>query len=521
MLNNYIAKSSIMNRKKRQTPALMRVTIILLLLLTSLLAEVTPVTRVGIITPFTKGGDNDSLAAKAVSAIRKKYNSIEGLGSYTEKRMRRGVESFDKRYPQYCHEPRCAAALGQLLELDRMIFGDVIQNGNQYAVEFTLVDVTTQEIISTASLEGDPNVPLDKVISGAIDVLEDQPDSSISKDLSRYYGEEVDNKKAMYIATGSWIAFGSAFALIGNEQQKTKVEYSNSLTGIDPSMKATPKSARAKGLGNCYVAIAKDAYGAYYNPAGAAWVGNAQASVSYRNHFGMVNSMSAAFVGKATRELGWGHTFSYSGSPESFFQEIEFGTLISYKFNNLFGKMRPFSVGAKLNIASTRTTGSSGSVYDQKGTEYGFGLDIGMLFELTQRIDLGLVFNNIPYVIIHNNETQGLRSVENRPSAFKLGASYEVSYATLLIAEGTFPLYDDQLFRFAGGVEQKLGGVFVLRLGAEKETLQSYNAPWHLTTGLGFVIPAKERNIYLDGAYDFNTRSELLGIWDISLKIDI
>jgi hypothetical protein len=136
-------------------------------------------------------------------------------------------------------------------------------------------------------------------------------------------------------------------------------------------------------------------------------------------------------------------------------------------------------------------------------------------------INLGLVFDNIPNVMIHNNETQGVRSIENSPSSFRMGATYEVTYATMLIAEGTFPLYDDQLFRFAGGVEQKLGGVFILRLGAEKETLQSYDSPWHLTSGFGFVIPRKDKNIYLDGAFDFNTDRSLLGIWDISVKVDL
>ena len=479
-----------------------------------------PVTRVGVLTPFISG-DDTLLQKESVDAIKKKFHQLGGYDVYTEKRMRSGVQAFDKKYPEFCHEPRCAANLGELLDIDRVIYGDVTKNGNRYAVELTLVDVATQKIVNTASIEGDDGVPLDKVIDGAINIIEEIPDSSLNNEINRYYGEEVDNRKTMAIASGTWIAFGTAFALIGNEQQPTKVEYSDQLSGIDPSMRATPKSARAKGMGNCYVAAAKDAYGAFYNPAGASWTKRAQAAVSYRSHFGMVNSMSAAFVGKATKEIGWGHTFSYSGSPNSYYQELDFGSIISYKVNNLFGKMRPFSIGAALNIASNRTTGGSGSEYDQKGTEFGFGLDVGMLFELTRKIDLGFVFDNIPFVMIHNNETQGTRSTESRPASFKLGATYKVSYATLLIAEGNFPLYQDQLFRFAGGLEQKIGSVFMLRFGAEKETLQSYDSPWHLTTGFGFKFPIKERNLYLDGAFDFNTNRDLLGIWDVSLKMDI
>ncbi len=494
---------------------------ILILILVSLLfaGERAYLTRVGVLSPQTSG--NTELQKKAAKFINNKYHEIGEYDVYTAHRMKDAIEVFEKDYPEYCHEPRCAAVLGATLELDRMLYGSVVDNHDRFAVELTLVDVITRQIVSSTSLEGEAGVSLEEVVNGAMNKIHGIEDKQLSANLDRYYGEKVDNKKTMYISMGSWVAASAAFALIGNDQQSETVEYTDDLSGIDPSMRSTPKSARAKAMGNCYVAVAKDAYGAFYNPAGASWVKGPEGSVSYRNHFGEVSSMSGSFVAKATREIGWGHTFSYSGSSESYFQELDFGTIFSYKFNDLFGKLPPFSIGAALNIASTRTTGGSGSQYDQEGTEFGFGLDIGMLFELTKKIDLGLVFNNIPHVMIHNNVTQGLRSVETRPAAFQLGATYEVGYATMLIAEGTFPLYQDQVFRLAGGVEQRLFSFMMMRLGAEKETLQSYDSPWHLTAGFGFIVPIKEKHIYIDGAYDFNTSKELLGIWDVSVRFEL
>lgn len=493
---------------------------VLLILLLSSVVSSEVLTRVGVIKPFFYGADSTA-QEQAEKYIQKKLHDIGGYDVYNSARLEDAIEVFEKDYPAYCHEPRCAAVLGATLELDRMIYGTVIDNNNRFAVELTMVDVATRQIVDEASLEGDPGVSLEQVVNGAMNKIHDIEDTLISATMNRYFGEEVDNRKVMYIAGGSWMAFGMAYGLIGNERQENKVEYSEHLSGIDPSMRATPKSARAKAMGNCYIAAAKDAYGAFYNPAGASWVDGMQGAVNYRNHFGLISSMSASFVGKATREIGWGHTFSYSGSAESYFQELDFGTIFSYKFNDLFGKLPPFSVGAALNFSSTRTTGGVGSQYDQEGTEFGFGFDLGMLIELTRKIDLGLVLNNVPHVMFHNNITQGQRSVENRPSSFRMGATYQVAYPTMLIAEGTFPLYDDQNFRFAGGLEQRLFGLFLLRMGAEKETLQSYDSPWHLTTGFGFEIPIKERYIYIDGAYDFNTSRELLGIWDVSVKFDI
>lgn len=491
------------------------------LLLSSVLSAAESDTRVGVLTPFFHGQDS-SIQKRSVQIIQDKLHEYGGYNVYTERRMRDAIEVFEDKYPTYCHEPRCAAVLGATLELDRMIYGTVVQNDDRFAVELTLIDVASRKIVNETSLEGEAGVALEKVVTGAMNKIHDVEDTLISESLSRYYGEEVDNKKMMYIAGGSWIAAGLAYGLIGNEFQSNKeTNDPGELSGIDPAMRTVPKSARAKGMGNCYVAAAKDAYGAFYNPAGAAWTKGMQAAVSYRNHFGMVSSMSAAFVGKATREIGWGHTFSYAGSKDSYFQELDFGTIFSYKFNDLFGKLPPISLGAALNISSNRTTGGSGSEYDQTGTEWGFGFDFGLLMELTRKIDLGIVFYNAPHLIFHHNSWSEKKSVEPRPTSYKVGATYEVRYGTLLIAEGTLPLSSDQTFRFAGGLEQRLFSVLLIRLGAEKETLQSYDAPWHLTAGFGFDVPIKERHIYIDGAFDFNTSRELLGIWDVSIKVDI
>jgi len=506
-----------MYNKKFLIPKVIQV--MLLLLVVSTVSEGYE-TRIGVITPFFRGVDS-TLQGESVKLITRKLHELGGYDVFTEDRLRDAIDAYEEDYPQYCHEPRCAAVLGTILDLDKMLYGTVVENQNRIAVELTMVDVASHKIVNGASLEGDDGVSLEQVIIGVLNQIEEVEDTSVSVEMNRYYGEVIDRLKPMAIASGSWVAFGSLFSVIGNDRQDTYIEYQDTLSGIDPSMRATPKSARAKAMGNCYVAAAKDAYGAFYNPAGASWVDDMEASASYRNHFGMVNSMSASFVAKSTREIGWGHTFSYSGSPESYFQELDFGTLFSYKFNDLFGKLPPFSVGAALNIASTRTTGGSGSEYDQKGTEIGFGLDLGMLIELSRKIDLGLVFNNVPHVMFHNNKTEGTRSIENRPASFRLGATYEVGYATMLIAEGTLPLYQDQVFRFAGGVEQRLFSVLLFRLGAEKETLQSFDSPWHLTAGLGFDIPVKEQHVYIDGAYDFNTTKELRGVWDISIRWEL
>jgi hypothetical protein len=296
-------------------------------------------------------------------------------------------------------------------------------------------------------------------------------------------------------------------------------------------MRTIAKSARAKAMGNCYIALSKDAYGTFYNPAGASWVKGPEASANYQSRFGLLNTISASFVHKATREIGWGHTLIYAGHPESFYQELYFSTLVSYRFSDL-GPLPPFSFGANINVSSARTTGGSGSEYDQKGTAVGFGLDIGFLIELTQNIDFGFVFNNIPTLTFYNNGSSSEKEIgsdiyqeyryrENSPASLGLGGSFKVSYATLLVAEGKVPLYKDQPWRFGGGIEQQIANPVRLRLGASKEVFAEYETPWHLTAGGGVRFPIKKKYIDIDGSYEFITDMELRHIWDISLKIDL
>lgn len=480
-------------------------------------------TRIGVMNLFTNldGIEAATLSKKSVNLIKKRYHELGGYDVFTQDRMEESYETFSKNFPDYCHEPRCVSVIGSALELDRVLYGSVVKNGSHYAIMFTLVDVASKDIIDSCSIEGDDNASLKDVIDGGIAIINSSKDDDLASSLNRYYGEEVDNKKAMLISSGSVIAAGLFMAFIGTDYQNDKIDFTDKLSGIDPLMSAIPQSARAKAMGNSYVAASKDAYGAFFNPAGAVWVDGPDMAISFQNRFGAVNSFSGAFINKATKKLAWGHTVEYSGSPDSYLMELYLSTLASYKFNNLWGFMPPMSMGARFKINSIRITGTDGSDYSQKGTGYGFGLDLGFLLELSKQIDFGMVFTNLPSINIFNNESGGYRYVEPSPMALKLGGVFRVHYNTMLIAEGTIPLYADQSWRLAGGVEQKLFSYVRLRAGAEKTIFHSYDSPWHLTTGLGIDVPVKEKHIAVDASYEINTDLIMTNTWDVSIRVGL
>ncbi len=477
-------------------------------------------TRVGVMDPFTNTNNNE-LSRKSLKIIKSQFHKLGGYDVFDQSRMEDAYSAFRKKFPKYCHEPRCIAVLGSSLELERILYGNIVDNGDKYAVEFTLVDVNSRNVINTCKLEGKPGVELEDVIRGAINDITGEDEKKLSNELNTYYGEEVNHKKQMLISSGSVVAAGLFMAFIGVDHQDEKIEINEKLSGIDPSLSSMPQSARAKAMGNCYVAASKDAYGAFFNPSGAAWTDGPDASVSFQNRFGTINSFSGSFINKATKELAWGHTIQYSGGPESYLTELFLSSLASYKFNDLGGFMPPFSIGAKLKINSFRLTGDDGSAYAQKGSGYGFGADFGFLIELSRNINYGLVLTNIPMVNTFNNETQEYKYYETSPLALKMGGTFQVHYSTLLIAEGHFPLYRDQSWRLAGGVEQRIFSYILLRAGAEKTIFKSYDSPWHITAGLGVDVPVKTKRIGLDFSYELNTDLILSNIWDISIRVDL
>jgi hypothetical protein len=487
-------------------------------------------TRIGIMNPYTNNEDT-LMSQDAARCIRDALHEIGRYDVYIQSRMEDAYRVVGNHFPEYCHEPRCIASLGNSLQLERMIFGEVGFNDNCYFVELKVVDAVSKKVVNQCSFEGKDGAALSDVIKTAIFRIHEIDTLSSPAELDRYFGEKVNNVKPALISTSAYMGLGLLIALLGNDHQNAWARIDEKLSGIDPSMRTVAQSARAKSMGNCYVALAKDAYGAFYNPAGASWIEGPEASVNYQGRYGLLNTISASFLNKATREVGFGHTLIYSGHPESYYMELYFSTLASYRFLDV-GKLPPFSIGANINVSSARTTGGSGSEYDQKGTAVGFGLDVGFLIELTDKIDFGFVFNNIPTFTFYNNASSSEKEIgseiyneyrykENSPASVRLGGAFEVSYATLLVAEGEIPLYRDQNWRFAGGIEQQITNIIRIRGGASKNVFTIYEMPWHLTFGGGVQFPIKHKKVDIDVSYELLTDLELRHIWDISFKIDL
>lgn len=490
-------------------------------------------TRIGILNLDVWGGD-EAAGSEAVDMLVGHLTEVGAYDVFTQGQMESAFEKLGERMPKYCREPRCACAIGSALQMDRMLYGSLDKNEKTYGVRLTLVDVVSRQIIEHAELEGDPGAGLVDVLKVAVMQLHGQLDEGVDTRTHKYFGRQVDNKKQLYISAPACVAAGLAFGLASGSLLKKdennavagidyRVDYGamegdmDELLGVSSGADLVPMFGRPAAMANAYVAASDDAYGVFWNPAGLAWVANAEAALGYQYRFGLDN-FAASFVNKATREIGFGQGFMHNSDRDKLFYEDFFISSLAYKFNRWIPFMRPIGVGANLKVISKRT-GDAGTASSVTGSAFGFGLDLGAQLELSENIRGGILFKNVPTVINWYNSLTDTSYFEPVPATFYWGGTFQAGYMTFLACEVQTPLNSDQVWRFAGGAERIIFRVFRIRAGIQKEV--AFDTPWKFTGGFGLNVNTESlfgRYLVVDGSYEFNTLTVFAHPVNISLR---
>ena len=136
------------------------------------------------------------------------------------------------------------------------------------------------------------------------------------------------------------------------------------------------------------------------------------------------------------------------------------------------------------------------------------GLDLGLLWELSDQIRYGLLFRDVPVLNYWKNVMTDRRYMEPQASSLQMGGTFQAGYSTFLIAEGQIPLYKDQPWKMAGGLEHEFFNLFFLRAGLQREIMALYETPWKITGGFGLKVNTEQlagKCLSLDGSYEYNT----------------
>jgi opacity protein-like surface antigen len=482
-------------------------------------------TNIGVLALDIQGGGPE-FAAEAMTAIQQSLMEVGAYQIFSPEAMAKAYEGIGLKMPGHCREPRCAAAIGNDIKMDRMIYGSIDKNEKSVAVALTLIDVPSKQIVESVALEGGPGVALVDVMKTAVQEIHGQRDKNVNSNTHTYYGPQVHNEKQLLISAPACIAAGVIMGLAngsvtGKDNNSNSVErdYSSfegdreNMFGIGTGADRIPMFGRPNALANCYVAASDDAYGVFFNPAGLSWIGGAEASVGYQYRFAGLSNIAGSYVNKATREIGFGQGILYSGDKLQ--SEMYFVSAVSYKFNELVSFLRPLSLGASVKVL-TKWTGKGASESSSTGSSFGFGLDLGLKWELTENIHYGLLFKNVPSFGHWNNTLTDTSYGETSPATLAMGGTFQANYATFLICEGHIPLNEDQPWVFAGAVERELFGLLKIRAGIEK--MADFNTPWLYTGGLGFKVMLNRKYVILDVSYQYNTLAVFAHPVNVSMR---
>jgi hypothetical protein len=454
-------------------------------------------------------GEALSMSKKASEDLKSIVQEIGFYDVFDQTAIEDILKKIDKKMPSHCDDPRCVIDLGNTSGLDRILYGSIDLNRKRIGTKLSIIDMRMRQTIESVSIEGEPGVSAESVLRAAVAKLHGNSTDTLK--YSKYLGPEVHHEKQFLFSTASFIGAGLIWGIVNymvdGSYQKLVADYpsNESLSGISSSADQIPLFARPAALANAYVAASDDAYGVLYNPAGMAWVTGPEAVLGYQYRFGLDNA-AASYVNKATRDIGFGQALLYSGDREQLMTEMYFISAVAYKFSRLPSFIRPFSLGMNLKIASNRIKGEGED--SPSGASFGAGMDLGFLWELSDQIRYGLLLRDVPVVNRWKNMSTGQRYFENNATTLHMGGTFQAGYSTFLVAEGQLPIYKDQPWKMAGGIEQEVFRFFVLRAGIQKEIQSMIETPWKITGGFGLKIdsdPLAGRYMILDGSYEYNT----------------
>ncbi len=470
---------------------------------------------IGILYPESYG-DSNKFKEQAYQEMTK---CIENVGFYvicTQNILEQQLNKINVEFPEHCRDPRCVIDIGSAAGMDRMLYGSIDFDDNRFGLQLTLIDVVMKQKIESVSIEGAPGVSLPEIIGTAVARLHGNTRDD-SSNVSIYHGPRVHNEKKFLMSTAGVMGVGLIYGLINyfadhSGAHELYAEYKDeNLAGISSLADQIPLFARPASLANAYVAASDDAYGVFYNPAGMAWVSGPEAVLAYQYRFG-VDNIAATYVNKATREIGFGQGLLYSSDKDHMLTELYFVTSVAYKFTHIPDFIRPFSLGINFKLASNRVKGKMAD--SPSASSFGAGIDMGLLWELSERIRYGLLLKDIPVISRWKNVSTGATYYQANAASLLMGGTFRAGYKTFLIAEGGIPITKEQNWKMAGGVEQEIFRYFLLRAGLQKEVQTTIESPWKITGGLGVNV----KRFSLDGSYEYNTL-RVFDVINVSMRI--
>ena len=264
--------------------------------------------------------------------------------------------------------------------------------------------------------------------------------------------------------------------------------------------------ARPMGMGGAFVALADDANAVLWNPAGLARLQNSQLTGMYARQMGLVPYGFMGFAQPVSPRSSLGAGVISSGDAAL----RETTALLSVAHRLRPGLCLGLSAKARMATYGNNPDGA----WDPDGTGnrqvtgrgLGLGIDLGLLYDLTDRTSLGLIWRDIlaPVSWQADNETGTARGGgEGVPMTLVMGTAHRWSEDVTMSLSLDRSLHQDAADRLAAGYENRLWDLIILRAGYGQEITADPDRLYSLGLGLEHDLSATW-NLAFDFAYLFH-----------------
>lgn len=253
--------------------------------------------------------------------------------------------------------------------------------------------------------------------------------------------------------------------------------------------------ARAIGMGGAYTALANDATGVMWNPAGLGYMSKRQMSAMYGNLYG-INNLHNSFISYAQPDKGLGaagltltNTTLTVEAPDDTEADKQWSeTMLSYTFAKRVGNLTSLGVTLKGLIVRSDYdyVGVDGDV---KGDAGGFGFDVGVVFRPFADAAFGFSMRDAYSQVKFDGGKE-----DKLPIQFRVGlATMPVTVPGLVAAIDLAGDEDTPAYDLALGGEYTIREVVALRAGLNR-ILPSDESRTNLSFGLGVLFYSLQFN---------------------------
>jgi hypothetical protein len=277
--------------------------------------------------------------------------------------------------------------------------------------------------------------------------------------------------------------------------------------------------ARPMGMGGAFVALADDANAVLWNPAGLVRLESSQLTGMYARQMGLIPYGFVGFAQPVSDRSSLGAGAVSSGDAAL----RETTALLSVAHRVRAGLSLGLSAKARMATYGNNPDGA----WDPDGTgnrqvtgrALGFGIDLGLLYDLTDQTSFGLMWRDLLAPVSWDavNEAGTARGGgEGVPMALVMGTAHRWSEDVTMTLSLDRSLHSDAADRLAAGYENRLWNLIALRAGYGQEIAADPDRLYSLGLGLEHDLSAAW-HLAFDFAYLFH---DLAGTPRVSLTME-